>query len=117
MGADGLTAKAAAAQHLVYWPLWLGRGLSGVARALNFGWTQSAEIVSPKYIHCRHAGTGRNVERIIRKMEGEEIPTGLVIQGTMKMGKPGNLAFKKYTRPYISATSSGITQEYLSGPW
>lgn len=71
-------------------------------------------MVSPKRNHC-HAGAGRNVERIARKMEGDEIPTGLVVQGIMKMGKPGSLAFKKYTRPYISATSSDINREYLFG--
>lgn len=53
--------------------------------------------------------------RITRKVEGDEIPTGLVIQGIMKVGKLGNLAFKKYTRPYISVTSSDINQEYLFG--
>lgn len=109
-----LTAKAAAVQHLVHQLLCPGCGLLGIARGLNFGWTQSAEIVSPKCNHCC-VGAGRIVERIARKMEGDEIPTGLVIQGIMKMGKLGNLAFKKYTRPCISATSSDIDQECLFG--
>lgn len=48
-------------------------------------------------------------------MEGNETPVGLIIQGIMKMEKLGNLAFKKYARPYILATSSDINQEYLFG--
>lgn len=109
-----LTAKAATVQHLVHQLLCPGCGLLGIARGLKFGWTQSAEIASPKCNHCC-VGAGRIVERIARKMEGDEIPTGLVIQGIMKMGKLGNLAFKKYTRPCISATSSDIDQECLFG--
>lgn len=74
----------------------------------------SAEIVPPKCNHCP-VGAGSKVARIARKMEGDEIPPGLVIQGIVKMGKLGNLAIKKYTRPCISATSSDINQEYLFG--
>lgn len=40
---------------------------------------------------------------------------GVVTQGIVKMEKLGNLAFKKYTMPTISATSSYINQEYLLG--